>query len=69
MIFKSYTKKDLFKLVNQKGYLDDQFSNDGLHLNEEGQNILAESINNVLKHIISFYNLRMDECCLWQTNS
>ena len=45
---------DVFQhLVNQKGYLDDQFSNDGLHLNEEGQNILAESINNVLKHIIS----------------
>ena len=44
---------DVFQhLVNQKGYLDDQFSNDGLHLNEEGQNILADSINNVLKHII-----------------
>lgn len=40
---------DVFQhLINQKGYLNDQFSNDGLHLNDKGQNILAESINNVL---------------------
>ena len=40
---------DVFQhLINQKGYLDDQYSNDGLHLNDKGQNILAESINNVL---------------------
>ena len=40
---------DVFQhLLNQKGYLSDQFSNDGLHLNDRGQNILAESINSVL---------------------